>query len=94
MAQIGRSLVDGEGADRVAMRLIGSPLRLRPAREDDCRLLWEWANDPETRKASFSSEEILWNDHAAWYAKKLSEKTTMILLGVDLIIPASRSRSA
>lgn len=40
---------------------------LRPAEMDDCQLIWEWANDPEVRRQSFSPEYIPWEKHVAWY---------------------------
>lgn len=33
-------------------------LRLRTLQESDGKLLWEWANDPQVRAASFSSEPM------------------------------------
>ena len=44
---------------------------LRPARPDDCRLVFDWANDPATRAASFHSEVIAFEDHARWYEGSL-----------------------
>jgi UDP-2,4-diacetamido-2,4,6-trideoxy-beta-L-altropyranose hydrolase len=73
-----RRLVDGGGARRAVAfieegRTLG--LRLRPVRQKDCRLLWEWANDPVVRAASFSSEFIPWEDHESWFRTKLSDPT-------------------
>ena len=57
-----RALVDGYGAARVVAVLRGRPsLRLVALRRDG-RLLWEWANDPEVRAASFSSAPVSWED--------------------------------
>lgn len=44
----------------------------RPARPADCRRVFEWANDPETRQASFRSEPIPFAEHRRWYAESLS----------------------
>jgi UDP-2,4-diacetamido-2,4,6-trideoxy-beta-L-altropyranose hydrolase len=66
-----RALVDGEGARRVVAILRGVRFRLRPPHESDSRLLWEWANDPEVRAASFSPAPIPWETHEAWFNKKL-----------------------
>ena len=67
----GRNLVDGRGAERVAAFLSG--LELRRTLESDCAVFWEWANDPETRAASFHREPISWEDHAEWFRAKLSD---------------------
>ncbi|HEX4493098.1 MAG TPA: bifunctional UDP-2,4-diacetamido-2,4,6-trideoxy-beta-L-altropyranose hydrolase/GNAT family N-acetyltransferase [Acidimicrobiia bacterium] len=64
----GRALVDGRGAGRLAVALRAAALRLEPARPDDARLVWEWANDPETRAMSFETDEIAWADHERWFA--------------------------
>ena len=48
-----------------------SDLRIRRATRDDCRLYWEWANDPAVRQASFSSEPIPWEAHVEWFTRRL-----------------------
>lgn len=40
---------------------------LRRATTEDCELLFQWANDPLVRQNSFSSAEILWEEHQAWF---------------------------
>jgi RimJ/RimL family protein N-acetyltransferase len=45
-------------------------MRLRRARIEDRRILWEWANDPAVRASSFSSDPISWETHVAWFAEK------------------------
>jgi UDP-2,4-diacetamido-2,4,6-trideoxy-beta-L-altropyranose hydrolase len=47
-------------------------LVLRPATRTDARLLWEWRNDPVVRRHSFSSDEVRWDEHCAWLARKLA----------------------
>jgi UDP-2,4-diacetamido-2,4,6-trideoxy-beta-L-altropyranose hydrolase len=72
LSQHSRELVDAKGAVRVVSVLRGHEvLRLRRARIDDMRLLWEWANDPDVRAASFSSATIPWETHVAWFTEKL-----------------------
>jgi UDP-2,4-diacetamido-2,4,6-trideoxy-beta-L-altropyranose hydrolase len=75
-----RELVDGEGARRVVSLLRGVSLHLRPAQERDCRMLWEWVNDAQVRKASFSTASISWETHSAWFADKLRRKDCSILI--------------
>jgi len=67
MAQRGRELVDGDGAVRVLMHMDDGIFHLRNAREDDCRLIWEWRNDPASLAVSFSSEPIPWEQHMKWF---------------------------
>ena len=67
-----QELVDGERSDQSLMQLEGKILRLRLVREDDCKLLWEWVNDPEARAVSFSSAPIPWEHHVQWFKVKLN----------------------
>jgi RimJ/RimL family protein N-acetyltransferase len=74
LAENARALVDGRGAARVVSILQRSGiLQLRGVRDDDRRLIWEWANDPGVRSASFSSEPISWETHVGWFNAKLAE---------------------
>jgi len=47
-------------------------LYLRKACVDDCDLLFNWANDRVTRKNSFHSEQIKYEDHVKWFKNLLS----------------------
>jgi UDP-2,4-diacetamido-2,4,6-trideoxy-beta-L-altropyranose hydrolase len=79
-----RELVDGEGTRRVVCALRGREfLRLRRVRADDRRLLWEWANDPEVRAASFSQDAIPWEIHVAWFDKKLQQNGSLTFIAED-----------
>lgn len=52
----------------------------RKAGLDDAKILWEWANDPDTRKNSFSDHPIPWEEHKAWLGQKLSSKDSLLLI--------------
>jgi UDP-2,4-diacetamido-2,4,6-trideoxy-beta-L-altropyranose hydrolase len=80
MSSLSGQLVDGEGASRVVSALRGAVLRLRSACENDCHLLWEWANDEQVRAASFSASPIPWTTHLAWFAEKLGQDGSHILI--------------
>lgn len=83
MCRCGRKLVDGRGASRVCAAMMGSGIRLRPATEADCRLLWEWANEPGVRASAFSQWPIGWDEHTAWFRAQLTDAASMILIGED-----------
>lgn len=83
MSIAGRRLVDGEGAERVAMELTGTKLRIRNVRLSDAECIWQWANDRETRQASFSPNEIPWKEHSQWFANRLADNNTFFFIGVD-----------
>jgi UDP-2,4-diacetamido-2,4,6-trideoxy-beta-L-altropyranose hydrolase len=72
----GRNLVDGRGSERVVAFLSG--LNLRRTVESDCEMFWEWANDPETRTASFHGHAISWKEHAEWFRAKLCDPKAIL----------------
>ncbi len=72
----GRKLVDGRGAGRVVAFLSG--LNLRRTVDSDCETFWDWANDPETRAASFRSKAISWEEHAKWFRAKMAAPQSIL----------------
>ena len=81
MSRAGRELVDGRGASRVCAAMLRMGVAVRRARESDCRLLWEWANDPGVRASSFSPAAIGWEEHSDWFRAKMADEGCMILIG-------------
>jgi L-amino acid N-acyltransferase YncA len=91
----GRQVVDGLGAWRVVRTweqvvrdipaLVDPGLVARPATMQDARLLWQWRNDPVTRAASLSSEEVSWDDHLGWLAESLTRTDRMLLVVEDQV---------
>jgi UDP-2,4-diacetamido-2,4,6-trideoxy-beta-L-altropyranose hydrolase len=73
MARRGSELVDGQGAVRVVRELRDAHIRLRPADAHDCRLIWEWANEPAVRAVSFATDPIPWDRHQQWFAAQLND---------------------
>jgi RimJ/RimL family protein N-acetyltransferase len=45
-------------------------LTLRAVRNEDCRLLWDWVNAADVRRASFQSAAVSWEEHVAWFSSK------------------------
>lgn len=83
MSQLGQKLVDGNGATRVVGAMQAMKLRIRPARAEDCGLLWAWANEAGVRAASFHSELIARDEHRDWFARKLAADKTRIYVAED-----------
>jgi UDP-2,4-diacetamido-2,4,6-trideoxy-beta-L-altropyranose hydrolase len=83
MSESGRALVDGRGAERVVAALKRGSLSIRLAAHEDCKLLWEWANDSAARASAFSSETISWDEHVAWFRKKLGDRNCRIFVALD-----------
>lgn len=55
-------------------------MEIREVTLADARLLFEWANDSDTRANSFHSEPISWEHHLAWLEKKLNSKSCSFFL--------------
>jgi UDP-2,4-diacetamido-2,4,6-trideoxy-beta-L-altropyranose hydrolase len=60
------SLVDGRGAQRVALTLLRDTLRLRLAERGDAGLLHAWRNHPTVRAVSANTGVIAFDDHQRW----------------------------
>ncbi|MDP2264426.1 MAG: UDP-2,4-diacetamido-2,4,6-trideoxy-beta-L-altropyranose hydrolase [Hydrogenophaga sp.] len=65
------ALVDGRGAQRVALHLLRGTLRLRPANLADAPLLHAWRNHEAVRAVSGNSEPIAFDSHQAWMQRTL-----------------------
>jgi RimJ/RimL family protein N-acetyltransferase len=83
MAQKGPQAVDGRGVDRVVARFVEDNVWLRPAHEEDCRLVWDWANEPSVRAASFTTDFIPWEKHQEWFRTKLQDPNCAFFLALD-----------
>ena len=55
-------------------------VKLRMADENDCLVLWEWANDPQVRQAAFDPEVIPLESHKQWFISKLSDPNCYIYI--------------
>jgi UDP-2,4-diacetamido-2,4,6-trideoxy-beta-L-altropyranose hydrolase len=67
----GKKLVDGDGVKRIARKIMAHSVRIRPAENSDCELIWKWANESEARSVSFNSDYISWQDHVKWFSSRL-----------------------
>ncbi len=83
MTVLGQNIVDGQGSARVRKHMVGQNIRLRRAREGDCRLLWEWRNDPKVLAASFSSEPVTWTRHIDWFESRMTNPNCILLVAVN-----------
>jgi UDP-2,4-diacetamido-2,4,6-trideoxy-beta-L-altropyranose hydrolase len=83
MVQRTYRLVDGNGSSRVIMHMQDQKLRLRAVSEQDCELLWQWANDPEVRARSFASQPIPWNEHVQWFNAKRGASDCRFYIAID-----------
>jgi RimJ/RimL family protein N-acetyltransferase len=92
-SRIGQRLFDGDGVARVVQEMRRRSIRVRRVGEKDCPLIWEWANDPETRNASFQSGAIPWETHTRWFFKRLaSPETVFFIVETDTAVPIGQIR--
>lgn len=82
MVMKGQRLIDGQGAERVAKRMLTKEIAFRPVVLDDWELLLDWANDPVTRKNSFQTAAISTEEHKKWLAAKLKDPSCLMLLAM------------
>jgi UDP-2,4-diacetamido-2,4,6-trideoxy-beta-L-altropyranose hydrolase len=80
-AERSRALVDGRGAQRLAVALAAPVLELRQATERDTTLLFEGRNAAHVRQWAFSRELIDWDSHVAWLENSLANPQRLILIG-------------
>jgi len=71
MSQRGPELVDGRGTTRIHREMVDATIQLCPVTRKDARLLFDWANDPQTRVMSFSSQPIAWDQHCCWLDERM-----------------------
>lgn len=62
-------------------------LKLQPAVQKDCELIFAWANEEETRRWSFTTERIPWETHVKWYQDSLERVDRELLIGYHLEKP-------
>jgi RimJ/RimL family protein N-acetyltransferase len=68
------------------------PLSLRPAAPSDCRLIFEWANDPTTRANSFAPDPIPWATHCAWFERIVSDPGRELYVVLSSDVPIGQAR--
>ncbi len=83
MATAARTAVDGRGVDRVANAICPPDIALRPATEHDARQVWEWRNAPEIRATAIDTAEIAWESHSAWFARRIADPTSVMLVAEE-----------
>lgn len=57
-------------------------MELRPATLDDADALLVWRNDEETRRQSFTTDEVAYDDHVAWLRRVIADPDRLLFVGV------------
>jgi len=94
-AEAGQALVDGLGARRVAEILVPSTagdLVLREAVAADRGRYFAWANDPAVRRSALSTRPITWDEHRAWFDRRLASTDCHLLVMEAHGLPVGQAR--
>ena len=75
------ALVDGRGAQRVALAMLGPWLTVRRAGPADSELVHAWRNHPSVRAVSRNADEIALDAHRAWFAGAIVDPDRSFLIG-------------
>ncbi len=98
----------GLGAKRIGLEMNppfsrnGSLVRIRPIKDEDLELLYEWQSDPQTRRYSHNSDVPTYIEHIAWVKKRIHDLnvfTEIILqattpVGVIRLDPVNKASAA
>ena len=79
----GQKLVNGKGSQKVIKAMLAGQIKLRRAQENDCNLLWKWANDPDVRQSAFNSKKIVWEDHQSWFFNKQNDPDSIQYIALN-----------
>lgn len=70
-----QTMLDGKSAERILKIFkaltLACDLEIGKATMSEVEPSFQWANDPDTRKFSYSSKTIPWEDHVRWYEQKI-----------------------
>ena len=58
-------------------------IKIRSAKENDSKDIFEWRNDELTRQMSKTSEIIEWENHKRWYSNSLGSESRIVLICED-----------
>lgn len=59
---------------------VNTPLIVRTIEAEDKDLIYEWANDEQTRLNSFNSQPIPYDNHSAWFDQKLKDSNALYFI--------------
>ena len=80
MCEATSGLVDGRGAERVAVAMSAERISLRDATAEDATLAYGWRNDSRTRRFSRDPREISSVDHVTWWSRVLDDPARHLLI--------------
>jgi len=81
LSEAGMTLVDGDGARRVAKVMLQRPLRVRPARPEDAERVYQWRNAEPTRRHARDPRPFSLEEHRQWFGQSLANADRILLIG-------------
>lgn len=73
-------IIDGESGKRNLSKIMQLKTIIRDAKDSDCKLLFEWANNIEVRQNAISKDQILWENHVDWFNSKINSRDSKIFI--------------
>lgn len=55
--------------------------QIRRATESDSKAIWEWRNDPLSRRMFVSQNEVSWDEHTHWFSQSLVNPNRYLFVG-------------
>jgi UDP-2,4-diacetamido-2,4,6-trideoxy-beta-L-altropyranose hydrolase len=80
LSERARTLVDGRGAERVALAMVADSLTLSPAVAADADLAYGWRNDERTRRHFRDPAPIAVDAHRQWWSRAISSANRNLLI--------------
>ena len=77
------ALVDGRGCQRIARRLLGDRITLRPVTATECDTIYAWRNAEINRRFSGDEQPFSIKTHRQWFAAMLVDPSRIMLIGED-----------
>ena len=67
-------------------------ITLRPWRESDCQMIYDWRMSPEVRAKSFNNKEFPYEDHKKWFKNFMENKLSYGFILEDSSQPVAQIR--
>lgn len=67
-------------------------LSLKKVTDEDCCLLFKWANDADVRKNAFNTKTIKFEEHLKWFNNKINSDNFFMFICYDKQLPVGQIR--
>lgn len=75
------TMVDGRGAQRVALCMLKNSLQVRAASMQDAQMLHRWRDHPSVRANSYTTQPIPFEHHLLWLQGVLADDSRTLMVG-------------